>query len=361
MPHLFVDISSHGFGHLAQTGPVLNALAGRLPELRLSIRSALPVEQLRLRIGHTFDYFQGASDVAFLMHDAVRVDREASAAAYREAHADWPARVVAEAQWLADLAPNLVLSNVSCLPLAGARLAGIPSVAMCSLNWADQFAFLFSGETWAEKIHVELLAAYAGADVFLRCTPAMPMPDLRNTQDIPPLSRLGQCRREALEQALGKKSERLVLVVMGGIGFEMPVGNWPPIAGVRWLVREPLSTARDDVTPYPTLGLHFSDLLASVDAVVTKPGYGMFVESAAAGTPLLYLRREDWPEQEVLIDWLKCEADCAEVSADDFSSGRLMPSLDRLWQLPRKRVRADGAVQATTIIEQVLKAGKRNV
>ena len=130
---------------------------------------------------------------------------------------------------------------------------------------------------------------------------------------------------------------------MGGIGFDMPVENWPPIRGVRWLVREPLHTAREDVTPYSTLGLHFSDLLASVDAVVTKPGYGLFVESAAAGTPVLYLRREDWPEQEVLIDWLKREAVCAEVSAEDFSSGRLMPALERLGQLPRRRVRVDGA------------------
>jgi hypothetical protein len=30
-PHLFVDISAHGFGHLAQVAPVLNALGRRLP------------------------------------------------------------------------------------------------------------------------------------------------------------------------------------------------------------------------------------------------------------------------------------------------------------------------------------------
>lgn len=354
MAHLFVDISSHGFGHLAQTGPVLNALAEYLPELRFSVRSALPAEQLRLRIDHPFEYFHGASDVAFLMHDAVRVDREASAKAYREAHADWPAKVAAEAEWLAGLAPDLVLSNVSCLPLAGAKRAGIPAVAMCSLNWADQFAFLFAGEAWAEKIHVELLAAYAGADAFLRCTPAMPMPELHNTEDLPPLSRLGQRQREVIEQVLGGKPERLVLVVMGGIGFDMPVENWPPIRGVRWLVREPLHTAREDVTPYSTLGLHFSDLLASVDAVVTKPGYGLFVESAAAGTPVLYLRREDWPEQEVLIDWLKREAVCAEVSAADFASGQLKTQLEALWQAPRRMMKANGAGIAARRIEKAL-------
>jgi hypothetical protein len=358
-PYLFVDISSHGFGHLAQTGPVIEALAARIPDLHLTIRSGLPVEQLRLRISHDFDYIAGASDVAFLMHDAVRVDREASASAYRAAHADWPSAVAAEAALLAQIDPDLVLSNVSCLPLAGARQAGIPALAMCSLNWADQFSFLFAGESWAEKIHAELLAAYAGADCFLRCTPAMPMPDLTNTRDLPPLARSGRCQREALEAALGVKGEKLVMVVMGGIGFQLPVAGWPQMPGVHWLVRDALSVGRADVTAYSQLGIHFSDLLASVDAVVTKPGYGMFTEAAAAGTPLLYLRREDWPEQDALIEWLEREAVCAEMSADDFSSGHLLPQLEVLWQRPRRVLKADGAEVAATAIALLLTAGSR--
>ena len=358
--HLFVDISSHGFGHLAQTGPVIEALAARLPSLQLTVRSGLSADQLRLRIRPDFNYIAGASDVAFLMHDAVRVDREASAEAYRAAHADWSAHVADEAAFLKSLAPDVVLANVSCLPLAGARAAGIPAVAMCSLNWADQFSFLFSGEPWAAKIHAELHAAYAGADVFLRCLPAMPMRDLPNTRDIPPLARLGQSRRAALEAALGGCNERLVMVVMGGIGFELPVAGWPQVPGVHWLVRDALDEGRADVTAYPGLGFHFSDLLASVDAVITKPGYGMFVEAAAAGSPLLYLRREDWPEQEVLIEWLERTAVCAEVSAADFAAGNLQESLAALWKNPRRPVPAAGAAVAAAAIEGLLTRGKRN-
>lgn len=48
-PHLFVDISSHGFGHLSQTAPVLNELAELLPDLRITLRSGLAVEKLRQR------------------------------------------------------------------------------------------------------------------------------------------------------------------------------------------------------------------------------------------------------------------------------------------------------------------------
>jgi hypothetical protein len=356
MPHLFVDISAHGFGHLAQAAPVLAALAARCPGLRLTIRSALPAGLICERIARDFDHLAAASDTAFLMHDATRVDRAASAAAYRAAHADWPARVAGEADFLSALAPDLVLADVSALPLAGARQAGIPAVALCSLNWADQFAYLFAGEAWAAPIEAQLHAAYAAADCFLRCTPAMTMADLANTRAIPPIARVGRRRRDELEQAIAchgdggsGQAERLVVVAMGGIGYALPIARWPQVAGVRWLVGEVPAgmSARGDVTPYPLLGLDFSDLLASVDAVVTKPGYGMFVESAAAGTPLLYLRRADWPEQEALIDWLKVEATCDEVSAAAFAAGDFLDQLAALWARPQRAVRADGAEVAT--------------
>jgi len=42
MPHLVVSISCHGFGHVAQTAPILNLLHERMPHLRLTVRSAVP-------------------------------------------------------------------------------------------------------------------------------------------------------------------------------------------------------------------------------------------------------------------------------------------------------------------------------
>ena len=80
------------------------------------------------------------------------------------------------------------------------------------------------------------------------------------------------------------------------------------------------------------LALPFTDVLCSVDAVLTKPGYGTFTEAACNGVPVLYLRRDDWPEQDCLIDWLHQNALCAEISATELASGRLDGKLETLWQ-----------------------------
>src|SRR4051812_42090118 len=119
MKHLFLDISSHGFGHLAQTAPVLNALMASRT-LQLTVRSGLEQAHLARRIHHPFAHIHAASDFGFVMHDALSVDLETSAERYRVAYAAWPQRVADEAALLKQLAPDLVLSNVSPLPLAGA-------------------------------------------------------------------------------------------------------------------------------------------------------------------------------------------------------------------------------------------------
>jgi len=141
--HLFVDISSHGFGHLAQVAPILNELSRLCAHLQLTIRSGLPPDKLRSRVHCNFVHIPGRSDFGFVMLDAIRIDYAATADAYRAQHADWTQRVAAEANWLTSLHPDLVLTDVAYLPLGGAAQAGIPALSMCSLNWADLFAHFF--------------------------------------------------------------------------------------------------------------------------------------------------------------------------------------------------------------------------
>jgi hypothetical protein len=45
--HLLATICAHGFGHLGQSAPVLNALRRRLPALHLTVASTLPEARLR--------------------------------------------------------------------------------------------------------------------------------------------------------------------------------------------------------------------------------------------------------------------------------------------------------------------------
>jgi len=334
MAHLFVDISSHGFGHLAQTAPIINALRDRRPDLRLTIRCGLPEATVRARIGGDFAFIADSTDFGFAMLNAVSIDAAETAHRYRVFHADWSGRVAAEARLLAGCAADLVLTDVAYLPLAGAAQAGIPALTMCSLNWAELFAHFYGHADWAGPIHAEIHGAYASAEQFLRLIPAMPMTTLANARPVGPVASLGRRRHDELGTRLACGNDRIVLIAFGGIEHELPVERWPRHLGVHWLVPQGWGIDRTDMSAFEPLELPFTDLLTSVDAVLTKPGYGTFTEAACNGTAVLYQRRTDWPEQDCLIEWLEQHARCREVDTENLHSGDLADTLNALWRLP---------------------------
>ncbi|MGE0080495.1 MAG: hypothetical protein AB7U81_04300 [Thiohalomonadaceae bacterium] len=355
-PHLLVAISSHGFGHVAQVAPVIHALRERIPDLRLTLRTAVPRTHLEERIGGRFELQAASDDFGMVQTSALDVDVAASAQRYREFHEAWPARLAATTEALAGAAPDLVLADVPYLTLAAARRAGIPALALCSLNWHDIYGHYCGHLPEAAAIRAQMRAAYAGAQGFLCPTPSMPMPALANARAIGPIAARGRDRRADVARRAGLAcGERLVLLAMGGIDWRPPMESWPRLPGVRFLVPRHWRVQREDVLELEALEMSFSDVLASCDALLTKPGYGSFAEAAAVGVPVLYVRRGDWPEEPALTGWLHGHALAVEVSREDLHAGRIASALERVFASPRPApVAATGVQEAAAIVARML-------
>ena len=352
MPHLVVSISGHGFGHVAQTAPILNLLHARMPELRLTLRTSVPLAHLRSRIRAPFEYLSSEGDIGMVMSSALDVMPDESHASYLAFHANWEERISGEAHLLQILEADVVLSNVGYLALAGAQRAGIPNAALCSLNWFDIYSHYLDDRTIAAQI----LACYANADAFLRTTPGMAMSNLTNLVTLAPIAETGRDRRDELDRLLDlPATEKLVLVTMGGIATRIPMERWPRVVGVRWLVQESWQVNRPDTTAIESLPFNFADLLASSDALLCKPGYGSFVEAACSGIPVLYVSRADWPESPALIAWLQQHGVCRELSREQLERGDIAAALSGLWAAPQVTPPlANGAAEAADWLQRKL-------
>jgi hypothetical protein len=356
VPHLLVYISGHGFGHVAQVAPVLNRLSQLLPDLRLTICSKVPLQQLQSRIHPIFTHIDEALDFGMVMASALDVLPQPSFAKYREFHADWSARVTHETRRITQLGPDLVLSNVAYLPLAAAKRAGISCVALSSLNWADIFTAYCGNMPGAEPILQQMRQAYAGAEIFMRIAPAMPMADLTNLCNLGPIAGSGQNRRAQIDAQLGMNaSEKLVLVSMGGIAMRLPMESWTAIPNVRWIVQADWQVTRSDVVTLESLDMDFIDVLASSDALLCKLGYGSFAEAACNGIPVLYVAREDWPEQLYLHAWLEANGLCRAINRVQSEMGAFAGELQQLLVQPKPHtVEPTGIAQAVEYLLQRL-------
>ena len=336
--HLYVALSGHGFGHLAQVAPVLNEWRRRWPKTRLTVQSALPDAVLRQRIGGEFAVIAGTADFGMVMANALETKVVESLAAYRAFHAEWTERLAWQEQLLRKAAPDLLLADIPYLSLAAAERLRIPALALCSLNWADILAGYCQDEPDLAELREPMLAAYNSAVAFLQPAPSMPMPDLTNVQPIGPIAALGQDRRMVINHRLGLRDDEILLLMgLGGVEMRPPLEDWPELPGVRWLTPPAWDVARADMASWAALeDCSMLDLICSCDVLFTKPGYGAFTEAVCNGTRALYVERDDWPEEPWLSDWLTAQGNGVKISRRQLAAGDLAEPLQALLAQPVK-------------------------
>ena len=354
-PRLLLAVSGHGYGHLAQCAPVINTLCKVIPGLHLAVCAALPRHVVAERLERPFTFLPVDLDPVLCMRNPWEIDVPASRRVYREFHRNRQAGLQHDADLLATLAPDLVLADIPWRLLPVARERDIPVVALCSLNWAAIYAACCGDGDADAPLLEDMLAGYRAANVFLAPEPALPMPELDNYRAIGPIARQGERRRGELLARFGLPQDaRLVLVALGGVPTGLPLANWPFRDGLVWLNAGAPGSAGDMIDVAAT-GMGFIDVLASCDAVLTKPGYGTYAEAVCNGIPILTLARPGWPETTHLNNWARRHGRLAEISARQFEAGCFVEALESLWSSPAMpQVEAAGIAQAAAVITAYL-------
>ena len=68
--------------------------------------------------------------------------------------------------------------------------------------------------------------------------------------------------------------------------------------------------------------VYMPDFIAMADVVMGKIGYGTVTECLAHGTPLIYIPRSHWPEEQYVEEYLLSYQAGVKLSAEDFYAGR---------------------------------------
>lgn len=365
-PRINVAISAHGYGHLTQVCAVLLALRALMP-IRLRIQCRYDRQVVRDRLGFDdFEYDQCLMDVALVQHDPMQPDLQASYQAYRCFHQSFDNNVDKHARDLQQWKADLVISDISYLAIAAADKAGIPSIAIASLSWDHIVSAYFDiNEDEVSGWRQQICEAYCRASLALLPEPAMLPRCFPHQQRIPPLLMEGK-RVASLRGDLNIKIEDrrpLVFCSLGGIANDnMPVNAVASDDRFHWIVNAHPQAAPDHVHFYHEsvqlwkrgcLSIH--DLLASVDAIVGKPGYGMAVEAVAYRLPFVFTRRGHFPDEQPVIAWLHKNGRAHELSQEDWFNGDFGDAILKLLQLSTEKTPdCQGARVAAELIQQVL-------
>ena len=355
-PHLLLALSGHGYGHLAQCAPVVNALWAAMPGMQLTVSGSLPQTVIADRLDQPFHYCQAQLDPVLCMFNAWEVDVSASQDTYREFHRHFDAGLQQDIAFLEQSGPDLVLADIPYRILLAATQLEIPAVGLCSLNWAAIYAAYCDGNSEDQRVLQQMWAGYRAADLFLAPVPALPMPELEKLQVVGPIARQGNRQKTRLLMQCGATgSVKLVLVALGGIATDLPLDSWPQIENVVWIFASAVQSGRDDLVALSTLEMPFIDVLASADVVLTKPGYGTYAEAVCNGIPVLTIERPDWPETTYLNGWVRQHGHLEAMTRQQFQRGAFAPLVKSLLARAQKpKLDPTGIEQAAGRIHALL-------
>ena len=345
-PLVAFAISGHGFGHASRQTEIMRALHRQRPDVAIDIRTSAPRWLFERALDFPFTYEAVEVDTGVVQIDSLEIDVGASIARAAAFHRALDRRVEAEARALTARGAGLVVADVPPLACAAAARAGIPAFAVGNFTWDWIYAGYPETAAAAPDLSRTLREAYAAAHGAWRLPLHGGFDAFDAVVDTPLVARRSAREPGEVRRQLGLPPERaLALFAFGRYG----VGDvdWAEVARTRrchvvFTARS--HTARGpDGAGFTTLdeeemarrGIAFEDLVAAVDVVVTKPGYGMIAECAVNDTAMLYTSRGRFPEYEVLVAGLPALARAAFIGHDDLFAGRWDAHLDGLLNRPR--------------------------
>lgn len=353
MPAVVFYISGHGFGHASREIEILHALHARRPDLTLVIRSAVSPSLLDRSLSVPHVRLPGPCDTGVLQHDSVTHDDEGTVREALAFQREFPTHVAAELTRLSPYDVRLVVGDIPPLAFEVAARLAVPSVAVANFTWDWIYEWYPEALRQAPELPEAIRQSYAKATLALRLPLSSAFTQFPHVEDVPMVARAAHNGREATRAALGIPLDaRVVLLSFGGYGLSRLnisaldcLDDWMLVATDRVLDDGPTHPHVRFVPEVQLQGnIQYPDLVAAVDVVVTKPGYGIISECAANGVAMVYTSRGHFREYDLLVDLMPRYVRAHFLAQPDLFGGRWRAALDAVASLPSPpRPRVDGA------------------
>ncbi len=353
-------ISAHGYGHGVRSSDIIRALAALRPDAQILLITDLPESFLRNRLpGIPLRFRRGSFDIGMVQLDSIRVDVDETFRRVAALCEGWGGLVSEEARFLQQEEVDLVVADIAAIPMEAGRQAGIPVVAVANFAWDWIYEeFAEKDARWGSFVD-RFSAGYRCSDLLLRLPFSEELRAFPRKVDIPLVASPGKSRREDLIRLTGASPDRTwVLLSFTTLDWnEDALARVEQLQAYEFFTVQPLEWRRRNIHPVNREDVPFSDVLASMDVVVSKPGFGLLSECVVNSKPLVYADRTDFREYELLVREMPRYLQCVHVDTQSLYRGELEEALERLGSQakPPEHMPAGGADIAARHIAAFLK------
>jgi L-arabinokinase len=277
-------------------------------------------------------YSRRAIDVGIIQKDSLRMELGATLDAWRQLHSRLPQIIEQELKFIRDRHIKVIIGDIPPLCFEIAARASIPSVSISNFTW-DVIYRSYVDEYPGFVPLIEMMTDFYG-----KATLALILPYACNSSmftrklAIPWVTRFSSLTRKKARTKFNlPEFSTIILLSFGGLGLsEFP---WEQLKQQREFFFVATGGRRKldaNVLILPDAQDHFEDLVRAVDAVVTKPGYGIVADALANRLPILYTERGEFAEYPRLVEALSDCATAEFIPQRELLSGHLAHYLTQL-------------------------------
>ena len=336
---------------------VIRALTSTRPDLELHVRTTAP-EWLFQNSPSPIAYSRQAIDTGIVQRDSLQMDLSATLKSCREIHDRQAEIIERELKFIKAHDIRLIVGDTPPLSFEIAHRAPLPSVSITNFTWdAIYHAYIDEYPGFAPLVD-EMTAFYNRATLALTLPYPCDTSMFPRQEPVPWITRHSPLSKSQARAKLGlPQSATIILLSFGGLGLErLPWTKLKQEADFIFVATGNQKSCDDNLFILPETQSQYEDLVRAVDAIVTKPGYGIVADVLAHRLPILYTNRGDFAEYPRLVEALSDCATCEFIPQIELLEGNLAPYLSRLLSKEPNwpSVDLNGAqIAATKILELV--------
>jgi hypothetical protein len=359
-------ISGHGFGHASRQVEVINAFGAMCPDQPIHVFTKASRWLLDRTITTPVTIVEQAVDSGAIQRDSLHLDVPATLAAAAQFEAGAEAAAVALAGELRARQCHVVVCDAPPMPCTAAHLAGVPAVVLANFTWDWIFEDFVAEHPEYKELPAQLGRRYAQGSAAWRLPMYGGFDTVGTILDFPWIARRSRRDRADVRRLMGADDTRpLVLISFGGYGVANMTLAHHAGAPYRLVlsggaehgpIDAPPDALRLDRQQLDALGMRYEDLVAAVDVVASKPGYGIVSECVANDTALLYTDRGRFREYPVMVDAMPQVLRCRYIANASLARDRWDQAIAEVLSQaqPQARPLVNGADVAAGMLSAML-------
>jgi len=276
-------ITDHGLGHASRSVAIIREL--QKFDVRIILRNSNNINFLKSSLP-SIEILDGVTDVGpVIAKDGISIDKQKSRLALKNWIENMDENIKKEKDLIIKYNANLVISDISAVPLNAANLAKKNSLAISNFCWSDVLDFLEP-----EQLS-KLFSSYETTDLAIQLPFGTDMKPFKTKRKVGIVCKAPTRNKEIVHTMLKLDKNSYKIFVNLDNQYNLSIKNNVPIQVISTGAR--IKPSYKQISPW----IEGQDLIFASNLVICKLGYGMVSECLTNGIPFLYLTDPNHKEQ----------------------------------------------------------------